>query len=129
MCRETHEYLLDLRTIHRHYRGMAGIFGLQPDTLADQRLQHRARIFHQMVEVDIGGIEGLLADKIYEASCEFDGLIGLSLVLGQRVDEGIVLLEGGPHHLAVALLDHEDVVEFVSEAAGQLSHRLRPLGL
>jgi hypothetical protein len=108
---------------------MRQVAQLQPDALANQSRQHVAGVREDGVEVQRPDGEYLFASKREQLPGQVGAAAGGLLNLPQVASGRARLGRLGEQHVAVALDDHQDVVEVVSDAARQVADGLELLGL
>ncbi len=99
------------------------------DRLVEGRQQQLCDLFEQLVDVDLGRLERLLAGKGQQARRQRGAAIGR---FADQLGDGRkrrVVLHGVGEDLDRARDHGEHVVEFVRDAAGELADRLHLLGL
>jgi hypothetical protein len=127
--RQVHDHLLELRAVGQHrHRAMRGERD-EVQRCAEERSEHRCHLRDNLVEIEHLGAQHLLAAEGEqlrgERSCPVRAPEDLANILAPWIIRRELVLK----ELGEARDGREDVVEIVSDAAGELAHRFHLLRL
>ena len=126
---QVHDHLLDLFGIGQDTAQMGIERGGEGDVFADEAAEHAFGIADGGIEVERTGLDDLLAaegeELAGEGGCAFAGLADF---LG-AVPQGAVGIEAAGEEIGIAIDDGEQVIEIVSDTAGEASDAFQFLRL